>query len=175
MKEPWLSLISHLINNDVLKQVCVDKVHLFVIFAIKCWHSFLKLQSLLFNKIKINHEAHHHPTSKPSNVPTCQFEAPVLFKSATFNSQLLYYLERIVGFTIPFPSMCWSDGSTFARCNITIDITTCLYKIKIIKSHLYHTLNDNIHKKAIIYCNTASAIEKLEMSLIIGLMKPTLK
>ena len=59
VKEPWLTLLSNLINNDVLKQVCVDEVHLFVMFAITFRHSFLKLRYLLFNKLKANPEQQH--------------------------------------------------------------------------------------------------------------------
>ena len=92
---PWLSLLSHLINKDVLKQVCVDEVHLFIMFAIMFRQSFLKLRSLLFNKIKVNPEQqnHHSISTAPYNVPTCQFKVPVIFMTATLNSQLLFYLE----------------------------------------------------------------------------------
>jgi superfamily II DNA helicase RecQ len=43
LKEPWASLISTLIRKDVLKQICVDEVHLFVMFAVTFRHSFLQL------------------------------------------------------------------------------------------------------------------------------------
>ena len=33
--------------------------------------------------------------------------------------------------------------------------------MKMIKTLLHNTLHDNIHKKAIIYCNTASSVDKI--------------
>ena len=37
--------------------------------------------------------------------------------------------------------------------------------MKIIKSSLYKTLHDNLHKKATVYCNTASAVDKIRYNL----------
>ena len=37
--------------------------------------------------------------------------------------------------------------------------------MKMIKSCLYNTLHDNLHKKVIIYCNTATAVEKIRDEL----------
>ena len=93
IKELWLSLLSHLITQDVLKQVCIDEVHLFVMFSITFRHSFLKLCSLLFNKLKLNQEQQHLPNSIESKVETCLFKVPIVVMTATFNSQLLYYLQ----------------------------------------------------------------------------------
>ena len=105
IKEPWQSLLSQLINKDVLKQVCIDEVHLFVIFAITFRHSFLKLRSLLFNQLRDHTQLqhHHNPTIINSTNPQiCHLKVPIIFMTATFNSQLLYYLQRIIGFSIPF-------------------------------------------------------------------------
>ena len=44
MKEPWKSLLIKLINNGVLKLVCVDEIHLFVIFGIIFRNSFVNLK-----------------------------------------------------------------------------------------------------------------------------------
>ena len=57
--------------------------------------------------------------------------------------------------------MFWSDLTSFSRHNITINITSRIYKMKMIKTSLHNTLNDNIHKKAIVYCNTASSVDKI--------------
>ena len=166
LKEPWTNLLSNLIKNEVLKQICVDEVHLFIMFAITFRHSFLKLRSLLFNQVKVhNPQQHHNQISTHSNIPTCKFKVPIIFMTATFNPRLLFYLERIVGFTIPTPSKFWCDGSTFARRNISINITSSVYKMKIIKTNLHNTLHDNLYKKAIVYCNTASAVEKIRDDL----------
>ena len=68
VKEPWLSLLTQLISKDVLQQVCIDEVHLFVMFAITFRRSFLKLRHLLFNKLKSNPEQQHpFPISNHSN------------------------------------------------------------------------------------------------------------
>jgi superfamily II DNA helicase RecQ len=43
LSEPWLSLIHHTIDNNILLQICIDEVHLYVMFAITFRQSFLKL------------------------------------------------------------------------------------------------------------------------------------
>jgi superfamily II DNA helicase RecQ len=37
--KPWMSLIHHIIENNTLKQICIDEVHLYVIFAITFRHT----------------------------------------------------------------------------------------------------------------------------------------
>jgi hypothetical protein len=174
IREPWQSLLSQLITKNVLRQVCIDEVHLFVMFAITFRHSFLKLKNLLFNQLIDNNT--NIPSIIPSTNPCVRhLKVPILFMTATFNAQLLHYLERIVGFTIPYPSTFWSDRSTFARRNISINISSSFYKMKMIKNSLSNTLEDNEHKKAIIYCNTASAVDKIRDELDNWLNEATTK
>lgn len=44
MRQPWRSLLIKLINNGVLKLVCVDEIHLFVMFGVIFRKSFVNLK-----------------------------------------------------------------------------------------------------------------------------------
>ena len=51
MKQPWKSLLIKLINNGVLKFVCVDEIHLFVMFGIIFRKSFVNLKDTFFKHL----------------------------------------------------------------------------------------------------------------------------
>jgi hypothetical protein len=86
------------------------------------------------------------------------FKIPIIFMTATFNIDLLNYLQHIGGFVIPNPSIFWSDTLSFSCCNITIKISSAVLQMKIIKECLSHTLKDNLNKKAIVYLNVAKSV-----------------
>jgi hypothetical protein len=85
--------------------------------------------------------------------------------TATFNTTLLSYLQQITGFDIPNPSLFWSSSKSFSRHNIDISISLSNFKMKAIKESLTCTLNDNIDKKSILYCNVAKSVTTIGDSL----------
>jgi hypothetical protein len=102
--EPWMSLIHHIIENNTLKQICIDEVHLYVIFAISFRHLFLKLRTILFDKVQTFKNS-NIPTTSPTDIPTSVFKVPILLMTATFNIKLLNYLQQIIDFVVPNPTM----------------------------------------------------------------------
>ena len=49
LREPWKSMVIGLINRQVLKLVCVDEVHLFVMFGVTFRKEFTLLKSSFLN------------------------------------------------------------------------------------------------------------------------------
>jgi hypothetical protein len=139
-----------MIENNTLKQICIDEVHLYVIFVINFCHLFLKLRTILFDKAQTLNN-NNVPTTSPTDIPPTVFKVHIIFMTVTFNIKLLNYLQQIVGFVVPNPTTFWSDASSFSCCNITIKVSTSVFKIKIIKESLLRIFKDNINKKAIVY------------------------
>ena len=83
MKEPWKSLLMKLINNGVLKLVCVDEIHLFVIFGVTFRKSFVNLKDTFFKHLIDNSKT----TSSSSHA--VHLKVPLLLMTATFNNRLL--------------------------------------------------------------------------------------
>ena len=51
MREPWLSLMVTLIERNVMKLVCIDEIHLFVMFGLTFRKEFTLLKKLLSTSI----------------------------------------------------------------------------------------------------------------------------
>ena len=95
IREPWQSVFIGLINRKVLKLVCVDEVHLFVMFGVTFRKEFTLLKESFFQHLI---EPTIAPTTAPSfdNSGAC-LKIPLLFMTATFNSSLLNMLQKITG------------------------------------------------------------------------------
>ena len=51
MRQPWRTLIISLINNGVLKLVCADEIHLYVMFGLTSRKEFIMLKDLIFKHL----------------------------------------------------------------------------------------------------------------------------
>ena len=51
MRQPWRTLIIRLINNGVLKLVCVDEIHLYVMFGLTFRKEFTTLKDTFFKHL----------------------------------------------------------------------------------------------------------------------------
>ena len=51
MRQPWRTLIIRLINNGVLKLVCVDEIHLYVMFGLTFRKEFIMLKDSFFKHL----------------------------------------------------------------------------------------------------------------------------
>ena len=82
--------------------------------------------------------------------------------TATFNLHLLDTLESMTGIRILPVNYFWSGHDGMARRNIHIQHTHTPQHFRVIKSILSDVLADNLQKKAIIYTNTASLVERIK-------------
>ena len=158
LKEQWITTIDHLINNSILRLICLDEVHQFVLFAMTFRDSFLKLNEHLFRKITLPPST--STTSSQTQHPSL-LKIPLLYMTATFNTSLLKYLQHITGIYILPNNYLWADCHGFRKRQIKITIIPNSYVMKGIKGQLIESLSSNYVKKAIIYTNTASRAQTI--------------
>ena len=159
LREPWRSMFVGLINSKVLKLVCVDEVHLFVMFGATFRKEFTLLKESFF-KFLIDPS----PAAQSDIIGTF-LKVPLLFMTATFNSSLLDMLQKMTGVRISPPNYLLSSRSNMARRNIRIHVDFTTQRLKYIKSVLEDTLANNLKKKCIIYTNTSSCLEQMQADI----------
>ena len=143
-------MLIKLINNGVLKLVCVDEIHLFVIFGVTFRKSFVNLKDTFFKHLIDNSKT----TSSSSH--DVHLKVPLLLMTATFNNRLLGIMETMIGIKVLRENYLWSGRKKMARRNIRINVEFTLQSTRVIKRVLKSTLSDNLNKKCIVYTNTAS-------------------
>ena len=95
MKEPWKTVVIGLINRRVLKLVCVDEIHLFVMFGLTFRKEFTLLKASFFRHLIDN-------SNTVDNTNGCYcLKVPLLLMTATFNRELISLLEQMIGIKIP--------------------------------------------------------------------------
>ena len=102
---------------------------------------------------KGNHHNHHHNHSS--------ITIPVLFMTATFNSDYLRLLQKIVGFTFDDSCIFWSSRLHFNKRHIQIISESTKQKYNLIKRHTHLCLQNHINNKVIIYSNVAADVNHI--------------
>ena len=87
LKDPWMTAMQDLIERGLLRLVCIDEVHQFVMFGCTFRPQFVLLKDSLFKRITINSDN----TSDGSNQSqlSIHLKVPLLLMSATFNTEFL--------------------------------------------------------------------------------------
>ena len=88
MREPWRSVMVTLIDRRVLKLVCIDEIHLFVMFGITFRKEFTLLKKSFFRHLVCNRD----PRYTYSTGLCHDLKVPLLLMTATFNNKLLSLL-----------------------------------------------------------------------------------
>ena len=159
MKPPWNSLLIKLINNGVLKLVCVDEIHLFVMFGVTFRKSFVNLKESFFKHLI------DQSKNKKDSPHAVHLKVPLLLMTATFNNRLLGLLEKMIGIKVLRENYLWSGRQKMARRNISINVAFTLQTTRVIKTVLTSTLSDNLDKKSIVYTNTANCLDQLKVDV----------
>ena len=79
--------------------------------------------------------------------------------TATLNPTLLNNLQRMIGIRITPPMWIWGSRNRMQRRTVKISINITSTYMRIIRPILIETLSNNLHKKLIIYTNTAKSAE----------------
>ena len=117
-KEPWKTTTQTLIDNGLLRLVCVDEAHQFVMFGVTFRPDFGLLKDSLFEQTIIN------SSTLPSNETQLPvyLKVPLLLMTATFNIELLKTLQSMIGIRIQ-PSMClWSGRESMQRRTVRMSV-----------------------------------------------------
>ena len=172
MRQPWRSLMVSLIRNGVLKLVCIDEIHLYVMFGVTFRKEFVNLRDTFFKHLiddtyrdpRESIGTRTPPTNSPTNLP-CYLKVPLLLMTATFNPTLINLMESMIGIKILRENYLWSSRDKMARRNITIHIKFTTQTTRYIKTVLHRSMCGNLHKKCIVYTNTASCLDQLKVDI----------
>ena len=112
LHKPWQLVFVGFINSKVLKLVCVDEVHLFVMFGLIFRKEFTLLKESFFKHL-INPS-----TAAQSDTIGIFLKVLLLLMTVTFNSSLLDTLQKMAGVRISPPNYIWSSRNIMAQRNI---------------------------------------------------------
>ena len=154
LKEPWKQTIDSLIERGLLRLICIDEVHQFVMFGCTFRPEFALLKESLMKKIAIPNDNAAHLS--------IQLKISLLLMTATFNTELLTILQSMIGIRITPSMYLWSGREDMQRRTVRISISTSSHYLKSIKLILSDLLSSNPDKKAIIYTNTATKAESIK-------------
>ena len=157
IREHWRTVFHGLINRKVLKLVCVDEVHLFVMFGVTFRKEFTLLKESFFQHLIATTTA-----EEGSNNNGIYLKIPLLFMTATFNSSLLGLLNKMTGVVVSPSNYLWSSRTNMARRNIRINVDFTTQRLRCIKLILEDTLSGNLDKKCIVYTNTSSCLDQMQ-------------
>lgn len=161
IRQPWRSLMVTLIDRGVMNLVCIDEIHLFVMFGITFRKEFTLLKSTFFRYLLGDND----PRSKYATGLCHDLKVPILLMTATFNNCLLRLLEKMIGVKVLPTNFLWAGREKMARRHICIDVSMTIQSTRYVKKILEATLSGNLHKKAIVYTNTAACLEQLRSDL----------
>ena len=162
LNDPWKHTMQTLINKSLLRLVCIDEVHQFVMFGCTFRPNFGLLKKSLFQHM-ISHKD-HNPISNTSGLPV-KLKVPLLLMTATFNIELLNILQTMIGIRIPPTMFLWSGRDCMQRRTVRISVSMSLQYLRLIKEILKRILSGNLSKKVIIYTNTASRAELIKQEI----------
>ena len=160
-REPWRSLMVTLIERKVLKLVCIDEIHLFVMFGITFRKEFTLLKNTFFCHLLCKRDPRYTYASGLCH----DLKVPLLLMTATFNQSLLGLLETMIGVKVLASNYLWSGRQKMSRRHIRINITMSSQSTRYVKKVLESTLIGNLNKKAIVYTNTASCLDQLKSDI----------
>ena len=158
MKPVFLQMFHKLIDNGILRLICIDEVHQFVNFGASFRPEFGDLRRALFSKIVIkpNTDPQFHESSPIPLGDGVLLKIPVLFMTATMNFDLLQQLQLLVGIKLLREMMLWGGRSTFKRRTVKMSMNIASKNLPIIIcSTIRNIISSDIQKKLIIYTNTA--------------------
>jgi superfamily II DNA helicase RecQ len=121
--EIYRKLFKKLCDDDKLKLLCVDEVHLFVQFGLFFREEFILLFEHVFQHLVSPTMAAHHLRSRLATRhnledATTFTRAPVLFMTATATPLILEQLRRITGFTFLQRNVFWPSAAGMMKKKI---------------------------------------------------------
>ena len=158
LKEPWKSTMPQLIENGMLRLVCIDEVHQFVMFGCAFRPEFGLLKDTLFKKLRVSNST---SSTNPSHL-SVSLRVPLLLMTATFNKELLRLLQLMIGIRILPAMFLWSGREGMQRRTVRINVSVSTQYLKFVKKILKDILSSNLNKKIIIYTNTATKAQYIK-------------
>ena len=153
LKDPWKKTMQSLIHNRMLRLICIDEVHQFVMFGCTFRPDFSLLKESLFKYLHLNND---------SSQASIHLKVPLLLMTATFNVELLSILQSMIGIRISPSLYLWSGRDEMQRRTVRMSVSMSSQYLKNLKQILTNLLSSNVDKKVIIYTNTATKAENIK-------------
>ena len=119
MREPWRSVMVKLIDRRVLKLVCIDEIHLFVMFGITFRKEFTLLKNTFFRHLVCNRDPRYSYATGLCH----DLKVPLLLMTAAFNNSLLSLLEKMIGVKVLANNFLWCGRGKMTRWHICINVS----------------------------------------------------
>ena len=132
-----------LIDKRILKLVCVDEIHLFVMFGITFRKEFTALKTSFFRHLLNNVDQRYTYASGLC----ADLKVPLLLMTATFDNSMLNTLQKMIGVKVLPPNYLWAGRFKMARRHININVSITFQTTKEVKDVIEYTLSGNINKK----------------------------
>ena len=110
-----MSTMMRLINNNVVKLLCIDEVHQFVAFGSSFRPEFGNLRDALFKKPVINNTTQQSSANtNPTNLRQ-QLKMHLLMMTATIDEKTSTSLQKLTGVKIAQSMIVWGSEKTMER------------------------------------------------------------
>ena len=152
LREPWNAVFVGLIERKVLQLVCLDEIHMYVMFGLTFRKEFTLLKDSFFKHL-VDPYSTDSPSHKFSNDATITnlgfyLKVPLLLMTATFNTELLKLMENMIGIQVVPQNHLWGGRNSMARRHIQIHVDFTTQRLRHVKSVLNDTLVGNLKKNA---------------------------
>jgi hypothetical protein len=152
----WCDMVAKLIDNGILRLVCVDEVHLFCSFGLSIRGEIAALKPCLFSKLVV-------PSDDGSTTTVC----PVLVMTATATKNTVEQFTKLTGLAISTDSnVFWPIGPDMSRRELNICVEYTTNPMEKFKKQCSDLLEENDTTKVILYTNSRFASEKYQKSIV---------
>ena len=149
--------ISH--TYGMLRLICINEVHQFVMFGCTFRPEFTLLKQSLFQYLHLNDD--NIPSINNSQF-SIHLKVPLLLMTATFNVELVSILQSMIGIRITPSLYLWSGRDDMQRRTVRISVSISSQYLKSVKQILTNLLSSNLDKKIIIYTNAAKKADNIK-------------
>jgi superfamily II DNA helicase RecQ len=131
----WTECLSYMISNSLLKMVCVDEVHLYVMHGLHFRPQFFQLKDILFDKMKT-------------------YPIPVVFMTATATEEMIQNVKRLSGLSISRSNTNWPCYDGIQRRDVLVEVQFKQHVIRDFKELASDILPKTEFAKMILYTNS---------------------
>jgi superfamily II DNA helicase RecQ len=131
----WSKQLPRMIHAKVLKMVCVDEAHLYVMHGLYFRPKFFKLKEILFDKMQ------------NSNIP-------VVFMTATATEDMIGRIKQLSGLDILQENITWPSSEGIQRRDVMVEVCWKEQVIRDFKDLAGSLLESTEYTKTIVYTNS---------------------
>ena len=129
LRDPWKNLMITLIDRQLLKLVCIDEIHLFVIFGITFRKEFTAFKNTFFRHLLNN----INPRYTYASGLCSDLKVTLLLMTATFDNTMLDILQKMIGIRVLPCNYLWAGRGRMAQRHIRINMSLSFFPMKEVK------------------------------------------